>query len=274
MARIGMVNYINTAPLYEVWKETVHPADWQVIEAQPSQLNRMLAANQIDLGFVSSYEYAARPGDYRILADLSISATGPVGSVFLFSNMELEELDGKLVLFSGQSDTSVCLVRILLEEFLGIRPRYKVGDAYGASAASDEVSAVLAIGDDALRLKEEKRYPVQIDLAEYWYKETGLPFVFSVCAVREEFAARQPETVRAIRRAFLHCREQGAEQLPEICDRVAKRIPMDCQACSRYLNGIEYDLSPLKLTALERFFGYLVDRGEAPPNTLPLKLFL
>ncbi|NIA05506.1 MAG: ABC transporter substrate-binding protein, partial [Proteobacteria bacterium] len=78
MARIGMVNYINTAPIYEVWKATINRPDWQVTEAPPSVLNRLLAADELDLGFVSSYEYAARPAKYRILADLSISATGPV----------------------------------------------------------------------------------------------------------------------------------------------------------------------------------------------------
>ncbi|MBW2329001.1 MAG: ABC transporter substrate-binding protein, partial [Deltaproteobacteria bacterium] len=104
MARIGMVNYINTAPIYEVWKEQVDRPDWQVIEAPPSNLNRMLAADELDLGFVSSYEYAVRPEKYRILSDLSISATGPVGSVFLFSTTRPEQLDDKLVFMTGQSD--------------------------------------------------------------------------------------------------------------------------------------------------------------------------
>jgi chorismate dehydratase len=61
--------------------------------------------------------------------------------------------------------------------------------------------------------------------------------------------------------------------MAEICDRVARRIPMDCEACSRYLMGIEHDLTPVKILALERFFQYLVDRGEAPAETLPLKIF-
>jgi len=44
-----MVNYINTAPIYEIWKEQVHEADWQVIEAPPAGLNRMLAADKLDM---------------------------------------------------------------------------------------------------------------------------------------------------------------------------------------------------------------------------------
>jgi chorismate dehydratase len=273
MVRIGMVNYINVAPIYEIWKEQSLPADWQVIEGQPSQLNILLAEDRIDMGFVSSYAYAAQPKRYQILADLSISATGPVGSVFLFSRLKPEALDGKLVLLSGQSDTSVRLIKIILEEFYQVKPRYSVGDVYGAGAQTEEVSGVLAIGDDALRLKAEGRYPVQLDLGEIWHRRTGLPFVFSVCVVREAFLAAQPETARAIRQTLVDCREQGALRMAEICDRVARRIPMDCEACSHYLLGIEHDLSPIKILALERFFQYLIDRGEAPADTLPLKIF-
>lgn len=273
MVRIGMVNYINVAPIYEIWKERPLPPGWEVIEGQPSQLNELLVEDGIDMGFVSSYAYAARPERYQILADLSISATGPVGSVFLFSERPPESLDGQLVLLTGQSDTSIRLVKIILEEFYRVHPRYTVGDAYGEQARGGAAKAVLAIGDDALRLNAEQRYPVQLDLGEIWFKSTGLPFVFSVCAVREAFLAEQGEEARRVRQALVDCRQQGALRMAEICDRVARRIPMDCEACSRYLMGIEHDLSPIKIQALERFFQYLIDRGEAPADTLPLKIF-
>lgn len=273
MARIGMVNYINVAPIYEIWKDRILPADWQVIEGQPSRLNTLLADDQIDMGFVSSYAYAARPEHYQILADLSISATGPVGSVFLFSRVAPETLDGKLVRLTNQSDTSVRLVKIILEEFYQVKPRYEIGDVCGDRARLEGVSAVLAIGDDALRLRTGGQYPVQLDLGEVWHSKTGLPFVFSVCVARETFLAEQPENARAIRQTLVECRQQGALRMAEICDRVARRIPMDCEACSAYLIGIEHDLSPVKCKALERFFQYLIDRGEAPPTALPLKIF-
>ncbi len=273
MARIGMVNYINTAPIYEIWKERSLPADWEMIEGQPSHLNKLLASNEIDMGFVSSFAYAANPENYQILEGLSISATGPVGSVFLFSELPPEALDNQAVLLTRQSDTSIRLVQIILEEFYQVHPRYSVGEVYGKDAGTKDIRAVLAIGDDALRLKAEKRYPVQLDLGEIWYKKTGLPFVFSVCAVREQFLVEHPETARAIRQTLVDCRVQGALRMGEICDRVSRRIPMDCEACSQYLLGIEHDLSPVKIQALERFFRYLVDRGEAPAGALPLKIF-
>ncbi|MCI5212406.1 MAG: ABC transporter substrate-binding protein, partial [Candidatus Electrothrix sp. ATG2] len=167
MARFGMVNYINTAPIYEVWKEQVHRPDWPVTEAPPAQLNRLLAAGELDLGFVSCYEYAARPEQYRIMADLSISATGPVGSVFLFSSLPPEQLDQKQILMTGQSDTSVWLLRIILEDFFSIKPEYISGEVFASRTPEQEPAAALAIGDEALRLATDKAspYPVRLDLA-------------------------------------------------------------------------------------------------------------
>lgn len=272
MARIGMVNYINTAPIYEVWKERSLPADWEVVEGQPRELNKLLLADQIDLGFVSSYAYTVRPEQYQILQDLSISATGPVGSVFLFSEVEPETLDKQAVLLTGQSDTAVRLVKIILEEFYHVRPSYSRGVVYGDNAQA--ARAVLAIGDDALRLKAANIYPICLDLGETWYRHTGLPFIFSVCVARQDFLAAQPETARKIQQTMVDCREEGKRRMPEICKRVAQRIPMDCEACSSYLMAIQHDLTPIKIQALERFFRYLIDRGEAPATALPVKIFV
>lgn len=270
--RIGMVNYINTAPIYEEWKTLDLDSDWLVTTAPPSTLNRMLAHDELDLGMVSCYEYAVRPEKYRILADLSISANGPVGSVFLFSAVPPEQLAGRLVMLSSQSATSVALVKIVLEKFFGIQPRYTTGDILTAGGNSD-VSAILAIGDDALRLNIENTYPHKLDLAEVWRKYTGLPFVFSVFVVREEYVRSEPVTLEKVRQTLIGCRKRGRERLSAICADVAARIPMDVDACHGYLLQIQHTLDPEQQQGLERFFGYLIERGDAAPGALPLKLF-
>ena len=275
-ARIGMVNYINVAPIYEIWQEQVCRPEWTVREAPPAELNRLLAAGAIDLGFVSAYEYAARPHLYRIMADLSISATGPVGSVFLFSALPPEQLDRQLVLLTGQSDTSAALLRLILEEFIKVRPRYLRGEIFARRGPDCAPAAVLAIGDEALRLHADPQrpYPIQIDLGEFWHQQTGMPFVFAVCAVREDFLQTASAAARAIHKKLLSCRAQGLARLSEICAKTAPRISgMTAAACRRYLQSIEYDLSPAKQQALTQFFTLLIQRGEADPASLPLKFF-
>lgn len=267
-ARIGMVNFINTAPLYVIWQQRVKRSDWRVVEAAPSTLNRMLCANELDLGIVSSHEYGANPRLYRVLDGLSISATGPVGSVFLFSAIAPEQLSGRTVGLSPQSQTSNALVKIILEEFYRVFPLYALRGPNGKGGEA----AILAIGDEALRLKEKNAYPHCLDLGDVWQQHTGLPFVFAVWAVREDFWREHGETVAEIRHELFACIDEGKRNLPEICRQVAPRIPMGVEECQRYLTGIEYNLGPRKLQALELFFDYLIRRGEIPADALPVSL--
>ena len=270
-ARIGMVNYLNLAPIYEKWKESAFPESWQLVEAPPSELNKKLCDGDIDLGFVSSFEYGAHPDKYKILSGLSISANGSVGSVFLFSHVPMEQLDTLPVLLSSQSETSVGLLKIILGQFLKVQPVYSTGDV--SEFDEKKFKAVLAIGDDALRLLEKSRFLYQFDLGDIWKRETGLPFVFAVCAAREDFCETHPELVGEIHKELLRCSAEGKSDLASICTVAAPRIPMSEKRCHDYLSAIEYDLGGKKQKALETFFNYLIKCKEADPACLPLKLY-
>jgi chorismate dehydratase len=271
IAKIGMVNYLNVAPIHEKWKSTVHSKNWQLVEGSPANLNKKLADGQIDMGFVSSFEYGLHPEKYKILSGLSISANGPVGSVFLFSHLPMNQLDQEPVLCSDQSETSVSLVKIILEKFENVQPIYSTGNVLTES--DEKFKAVMAIGDDALRLVEKATYLYQYDLADIWKRQTGLPFVFALCAVREEFCVAHPEMLAAIHRELLRCRDEGKRDLEAICEISAQRIPMSKKRCHQYLTAIEYDLSEQKRKALETFFDFLIKRGNIEKNALPLKIF-
>lgn len=270
--RIGMVNFINTAPLYEVWQRTVIHPEWQVTEAVPSVLNNLLNTGKLDLGFISSHEYALHPDKYKILRDLSISATGAVGSVFLFSRQDPQKLDGKRILLSTQSQTSVYLVRIILEEFYGVIPKYVDGLISNHVTELDEFDGVLAIGDEALRMHASKEFPVKLDLSQVWYERTNLPFVFAVWAVREEFYKSAKDTVNEIHQELLRCVTEGCKDLRSVSSLVAPRIPMPVEECYKYLQCIEYDLDNQKKQGLNLFCEYLLKRGEGCQEALPLKI--
>jgi len=270
--RIGMVNFINTAPLYDIWKRTVNRPEWDVVEAAPSVLNRMLYENELDMGLVSSQEYAAHPQDYLILDGISISASGPVGSVFLFSRCDPNLLADRTVLLSGQSQTSVSLVKIILENFYNVFPNYEMGSVLEAQK-KDNIWAVLAIGDEALLLAQAKTYPYMVDLSKTWHERTSLPFVFAIWAMREEFCRKNPEVVIEIQRELLRCRNEGKQDLKNISKRVASRVSMTTDACYEYLCGIEHDLDSDKKKGLNHFIEYLIERGEGAAEALPLRFF-
>jgi chorismate dehydratase len=274
MPKIGITNFINTAPVFETWKRTVKDQGYEIVAGSPVALRKKLAGGQLDLGLVCSYEYAIHPEKYRILSGLSISTNGSAdsaGSVFLFSHVPLSQLDQASVLLSSQCETSVALVKIILEEFNGIKPEYVVDDV--VSADMEQHKACLASGDDALRLVATSTYLYQFDLANIWKRETGLPFVFEVCAVREEFYHQHQKITDTIHKELLRCRDEGIAALKEICTIAAVRIPMPVSSCVEYLQTLEYDLDAQKQRALGTFFDYLIKRGEIEKEALPLKIY-
>lgn len=274
MTKIGIVNSINNAPVTETWKRTVSEKNWEIVEGSPAALSRKLADGFLDLGIISSYEYALHPDKYKILSGISISASGfagSKGSVFLFSHVPLDQLDQASIFLNSQCETSIALVKIILEEFNGITPDYTVGD--GTSAELDRHKACLVSGDEALRLVATSTYLYQFDLADIWKRETGLPFVFGVCAVLEEFCRQHQEITDEIHKELLRCRDEGIDSLKEICNIAAARIPMPVSSCIEYLQTIEYDLGAQKQKALVAFFDFLIKRGEIAENALPLKMY-
>ncbi len=254
--RIGLVSYLNTAPLLFSLREEAQNQAWVLCEDHPTALNQALAQGRIDLGLVSSYEYAQ--GDYLLLPDISISATGRVGSVLLFSKLPLDQLTGQEILLTQASATSVALLKLLLEDFCGQKPLYRVGKLKDLG----EAQAYLAIGDEALRLRHHPPLSYAYDLAALWMEHTGLPFVFAVFAVRPEAWANKKEAIRRFATALYISRARGLAALTGLASQCVKLSGLSSGECLLYLKGIEYDLSGLKQEALRVFFEHLRRRGE------------
>lgn len=269
-AKLGIVNFINTSPIYVPWQEMGPLNGWVVEEGPPTLLNSYLAQGKLDAGIVSSYAYGLNADRYYILPDLSISATGPVGSVILLSKVPIEELNEKLVLLTPQSATSVNLLYIILEDFLGMRPIFRTGN-FKELSANPVAQAYLAIGDEALRLRSNRDDLFQSDLAKIWLDHTGLPFVFAVWAIREESRVAWPEKIHLLHKRLSECYHKGMKELERISNLVAYKIPMTSSDCLEYLKGIELDLSEKKQQGLLHFFRLLYDRGDFP-RVLELKM--
>ena len=256
--RVGLVSYLNTAPLLFSLREEARNAQWELFEAHPTTLNKALAQGEIDLGLVSSYEYAL--GDYLLLPDISISATGRVGSVLLFSSWPLDKLTAREILLTKASATSVALLKLLLEDFCGQRPIYRRGSLQDLK----DKDAYLAIGDEALKLRHYPPRPHAYDLASLWMEHTGLPFVFAVFAVRPESWAQKAAEIRNFATALYLSRAKGLAALTGLASQCVKLSGLSSNECLLYLKGIEYDLSGLKQEALKVFFQHLKRRQEIP----------
>lgn len=173
--RLGCVQYLNAKPLIHGWDG---PVDFD----HPSVLCRRLAAGELDIALVSSFEYLRNP-IYAVVDGLAIASDGPVFSVVLAHQGELEEL--REIVVDPASETSVNLIRCLFGERNSVVPEFvREGDLTPARGR-------LYIGDQALRFRAGKHACKVLDLGTAWKELTGLPFVYALWLVHPGYPAAQ-----------------------------------------------------------------------------------
>ena len=143
-----------------------------------------------------------------------------------------------------------------------VRPRYATARAEApdlAALAGLPHEAVLVIGDAALLLAAEERYPVRVDLGAEWREWTGLPFVFAVWAARREAGL---EAVQAVHRRL------GLAHLDDLARSAAQATGVAERVCRAYLGDLDYALSYRHLAGLTDFFRRLAQEGLVPDGSL------
>jgi chorismate dehydratase len=177
--RVGRIFYANLVPIFHALRSAVAPEEALFVDGHPSELNLLMRSGGLDLSPNSSIEYAVRPDLYILCPGISIASRNRVMSVLLLSNGPLRELAADPVAVTVASDTSVALLEILLGESLGRRNPLVRTDLRPEEALR-KYPAYLAIGDEAIRAAVEGTAPHITDLGEWWKRETGKPFVFSL----------------------------------------------------------------------------------------------
>ena len=274
--RVGRIPYINCYPVYGAVDRGVVSLDATLIDGVPTELNRQMAAGALDVSVVSAVEYAREAKRYLLLPDLAISCDGPVRSVLLFSRRPAEELDGRPVLVSRSSMTSVALLELLFEHVWDARPVFVPANAEITDVdhfGDADHDARLVIGDAALllgsRLRAHRAVPADYqhayDLGEEWKRWTGLPFVFAVWVAQRTTPAADALGVHA---TLIESRDWGLAHLDVLAAQASAAAGVDRARCLEYLSGLDYGLSYHHLAGLTEFFRRLVLAGRVPNGSL------
>ncbi|HEX5385418.1 MAG TPA: menaquinone biosynthesis protein [Gemmatimonadales bacterium] len=266
--RLGRIPWINCYPVYGAIDRALVPVPAELVTGTASELNDLLAAGELDVSVVSAVEYARNAAAYHLLPDLAITCDGPVHSVALFSRRPVAELSDCTVLLTASSRTSVLLLELLSRHRWHITPRFatvraEAGDLEALAGFPHE--AVLVIGDAALMLTAERRYPITVDLGAAWQEWTGLPFVFAVWAARRNAPAAE---VRRVHEQLLESRAWGLGHLDELAAAAARQTAVPEPVCRAYLGDLDYALSYAHLAGLTDFFRRLTRDGLVPDGSL------
>src|ERR687895_161881 len=130
--RLGRIPWINCYPVYGAIDRRLVSIPAELVSGTASELNDLLATGALQVSVVSAVEYARNAAAYHLLPDLAITCDGPVHSVALFSRRPVAELDGRTVLLTASSRTSVLLLDLLC------RHRWKVAPHLATARAEPD----------------------------------------------------------------------------------------------------------------------------------------
>ena len=204
--RVGRISYLNVEPFF-------HAFPWPLSAALPPRaLGDAVAEGRLDAGPLALAD-CIRLGGIVTRLPLGIATRERAQSVLLFSTRPMAGLGGRRIAVTGETATSVRLLRILL----AFRDEVAAPILVPLGEPAD---ARLLIGDAALRARsdplERGSYPHHFDLGEEWTRWTGFPCVFAAWAVRTD----APTAARGALPAVLdEALEIGLRELPAIAHR-------------------------------------------------------
>lgn len=268
---IGRIPYANLFPIFYYLDSKCDHSKYRFTRGVPSKLNRLLRKGELDISPSSSIEYLRNKDRYSILPWLSISSSGPIKSILLFSEFPINELSGKTVAVSSESETSVALLKVILGRFLSIKCRYKTTDLHSVKNILSSFPAVLHIGDTAMieakkydqRINNpggKKQKPLHIyDLGELWNKHTGLPFVFALWVIKKRAISEKEVLIKKLSDDLLEAKTFAKKNLPLIAKEAPQRKWLSEKELVDYWKIISYDFTDKHLEGLRLFERYTAE---------------
>lgn len=228
---IGAVSYLNALPL-------IHGLPYPVRTETPRQLLDLLQRQELSLALLSSVCLFNAPNLY-LVPGMGIGSCGRVDSVRLFFNTPNRLIPQlKSVASSPHSNTANMLLQLFLKQ-----SGYTKGVVQSAADATPD--AALVIGDDALIHPNPHG---SVDLGQWWWEWTGLPFVFAA------WISRTPTISAAVYENLMRCKTENVADIARCLDACTTPSNISRMRQENYLTQfVHYELGDFELQGLQRF---------------------
>jgi len=240
--RISAVNFANTYPFIYGLTETGFDKKIILTTENPADCAAKLISGQVDIGLIP---VAALPAmkEYYIITDYCLGAYGKVRTVMLLSNCPFEKI--KTINLDYRSRSSVNLARILAKNSWKKEFLWKNTSEQFDFTRIPENEAVVLIGDRCFEFENKFRY--KIDLAEEWYKFTGLPFAFACWTANKKLNKKFLEE-------FNVALGTGVMNIPAVVEKYGKTGTIRGEDLYIYLTkNMNFDLNSDKRKAIDLF---------------------
>ena len=234
MLKLGVIDVLNVLPVYYGILKNKIKLPVEIVKGKVTELNNKLNSGDIDISVVSSFEYAKNHHLYYILPNLSVSADGPVGSIYLFLDKPINKLSNDQIKLTAFSFTSVHLIQFLLSDY----------NITYITNEKDKCIGEVLIADEAIKRFYHNKDAFVYDLSELWKQKTGLPFVFALWCVRREVYQNYQDDVSIIHEALLTSKNSSKTYLPQMAEEYYQGIFPNRHSCEDYLRNLHYNFTP------------------------------
>jgi chorismate dehydratase len=242
---VAASSYLNTAPLIWSFSHGSRRGKAELLtDKAPARCAEMLAHSEVNAALVPIIEYQ-RLTDIVVVPDVCVGSRSAARSVVLATRLNnLKKV--KRVALDNSSRTSVALVKIIFQEFLGFEPEWTSAppDLKSMLAHAD---AALIIGDPAMKISTPQ-FRV-FDLATLWHEFTGFGLVFAM------WMARAEDAVRIRQLDFAGARDEGLAHLQEISTDYEQPVGLTPSEIKQYLTqNIAFGIDDEMLKGLGLYF--------------------
>ena len=132
------------------------------------------------------------------------------------------------------------------------------------SDAIRQYSALLLIGDAALKASLTNHGLYVYDLGELWLEFTGLPFVFALWIVRRDAAAANHAEIKALCDELQKAKQFAYDSYESIALNSTEKVWINTESLVGYWRTISYDLTSDHLEGVRVFYRYATELGILP----------
>ncbi|MBC6109252.1 menaquinone biosynthetic enzyme MqnA/MqnD family protein [Pedobacter fastidiosus] len=169
----------------------------------PSDCAAKVISGQADIGLMPVAAIPLVP-NANIVADYCIGSDGAVNSVFIFSDVPVEEI--KTLRLDSHSRTSNNLAKVLLKF-------YWKQDVEFTTDLNAKTDAIVLIGDRTFGKKDD--FAFAYDMGAEWKNFTGLPFMYAAWVANKEISQEFKDEFNEALKFGLEHRKEVLQDLPQ-----------------------------------------------------------
>lgn len=204
----------------------------------PSDCAQKLIDNKVDIGLIPVAAIPFVP-NAQLISSFCIGSVGAVNSVFIFSNVPVNEI--KTVRLDPQSRTSNNLAKVLLKNHFKV----EVDFITDPSMVTD---AIVLIGDRTFGRQSDFNYAY--DMGAEWMNYTGLPFMYAAWVANKPLPA-------SFLANFDKALAYGVQHIPQVIEQLPPIQGIDIE--EYLLHQLSFNLTEEKLKAKDLFLQLVED---------------